>query len=249
MSEPLFTLGYMTDLSEYEKKDPNFIDDLKNSQDHVAKVASWLSRRNDVIIMPTRIRPSVDVMRDFSDCGDLLIHDKRIEVKQRKNISFGVNRKYPYTTAIVDVCHTFDDAIIKPFAYVVTNKDVSSCFIAYGSDSTKWKKEPRMDRHKGRERWFYFTPKIDMLGMNGHPPEWPSSYGSWQQPTCPRCKVRRAPFVGLTDLGDGIMRVGIWCRACRKWISFVRSDFDTIVAAGMTYVDPIGFQQIKIPTA
>jgi len=117
----------MTDFDVYDKKDPNFINDLRESRTAVSISAEWLNRQ-------------------------------RIEVKRRKSLTFSSKEDFPYDSLIVDVCHSYDKAKIKPYAYIILNEKMDCAFIAYSKHQKHWKKTVKADRFKGRDREFYECP-------------------------------------------------------------------------------------------
>jgi len=147
----------MADLSDYEKNDSSFVEDLQNSQQYVWQAAKWLSDSGyNVTIRPVEIRPDVSQMREYSDCGDLEII-QRIEVKHR-TLDFTCKDDYPFDTVIVDVAHTYDKARPKPFAYIIFNKQATHCLIVENKSRKQWIKRTTLDKVKKRERTFYECP-------------------------------------------------------------------------------------------
>lgn len=141
----------------YEENDPSFEEDLRQSQVAVEVATKWLSRRGyPVIVRPLSVRPTVEEMNDYSDDGDLEIL-QRVEVK-RRSISFTSASDYPYPTIIVDVCHTFDRASPKPFAYIIFSSDMKHAALVESRTSKSWTRSRRLDRFKKRERRFYECP-------------------------------------------------------------------------------------------
>jgi hypothetical protein len=112
----------MSNFDIYDQKDPNFIKDLRESRDAVMVAAEWLNKKGfPVVIKPTFERPKSSDMAEFADDGDLEIM-QRIEVKRRKSLTFTSKEDFPYDTLIIDVCHTYDKAKIKPYAYIILNE-------------------------------------------------------------------------------------------------------------------------------
>ena len=147
----------MAGLADYEKNDPGFVQDLIDSQESVLLAAKWLLNRGfRVTVNPTKIRPSVDKMSEYSDGGDLEISE-RVEVKAR-SISFTCKEDFPFPTIIVDVAHAWDKASPKPALYLLFNKDKTHIAIVKRSTSSKWVKSEKADKLKGRSRSFYECP-------------------------------------------------------------------------------------------
>ena len=148
----------MLDKQTFLRNDPNFVRDLLASVPHVETVGEWLRKMGyDVKTMPLRIAPNLESMWDYSDNGDIYIHDKRIEVKQRK-LDFDSLATFPYPSVMVDVAHTFDNAKVKPYAYILTNKATTGALVVLGETYPRWKKIEKFDRYKGRTRIFYDAP-------------------------------------------------------------------------------------------
>jgi len=148
----------MSNFDIYDQKDPDFIKDLRESRDAVMVAAEWLNKKGfPVVIKPTFERPKSSDMAEFADDGDLEIM-QRIEVKRRKSLTFTSKEDFPYDTLIIDVCHTYDKAKIKPYAYIILNEKMDCAFIAYSKNQKFWKKTIKSDRFKGRDREFYECP-------------------------------------------------------------------------------------------
>ena len=96
-------------------------------------------------------------MSNFSDSGDLEIL-QRVEVKQRKSLTFTSRDDFAYPTLIVDACHCYDNARPKPFAYVILNRAMTAAFLVPNASRSHWLKIKKYDRFKGRERCFYECP-------------------------------------------------------------------------------------------
>jgi hypothetical protein len=145
-------------LAQYEIDDPTFAQDLEKSAVTVSIAARWLeSKGYRVTIKPTLLRPDVHQMSRYSDNGDLEII-QRVEVKHRPNINFYDLGSFPYETAIVDVCHTWDKARPKPYAYLIFNADRTGFLIITRHSFKYWRKVEKFDRKKNRSRQFYVCP-------------------------------------------------------------------------------------------
>lgn len=148
----------MADVDRYEIDDPNFVNDLKESCRHVAKVAEWLrSTGKTVKVNPIHIRDNVRNMSQFADGGDIEVDGKRVEVKQRR-VRFFSKESFPYETIIVDAAHIWDRANPKPVAYILTNLEVTACLIVKSSTFEFWTRSKKWDRFKNRDRFFYECP-------------------------------------------------------------------------------------------
>lgn len=138
--------------------DPTFVDDLRDSQIAVDVVARHLSGLGyPVHVNPVQVRPDPSVRAEYADKGDLVI-SQVIEVKHRKELSFTGKADFPYPSIIVDVCHTFDRARPKPYAYVILNKPMTVAFVIRSATRARWFKTEKFDRHANRTRSFYECP-------------------------------------------------------------------------------------------
>ena len=143
---------------DYDQNDPTFVSDLKESKKAVSRAAEWLNTLGyPVVVRPTFVRPSAEKMSEYSDDGDLEII-QRIEVKRRLNIPFTSKEDFPYKTIIVDVCHTYDNARPKPYAYIIFNGEMDCCFVIDCKTHGEWIRSEKWDKAKGRSRNFYECP-------------------------------------------------------------------------------------------
>ena len=146
----------MNDL-DLDKLDPTFESDLEKSKVAVRAVKDWLSRCGfQVTERPVIVRPTAAERFEYADDGDLdLLH--RVEVKHRDKIDFTCAQDFPFSTVIVDVCHSYDKARPKPFAYVIANKPLSHAMVIYVRETRKeWEKKEIWSRN--RLRWHYLCP-------------------------------------------------------------------------------------------
>lgn len=143
---------------DYDTQDPTFLADLRESRKAVELVARWLSGRGyPVVVRPTFERPDPSRAAEFSDDGDIEIM-QRVEVKQRKTLTFTSKADFPYPSVIVDACHCYDQARPKPYAYVIVNREFSAAFVVKCSTRQQWARVKKLDRQKQREREFYECP-------------------------------------------------------------------------------------------
>lgn len=149
-------MGYSAE--HYQTYDASFPQDLYESQRYVWQAAQWLSRKGyNVTVRPIRLRPTVAEMGAYADLGDLEIH-QRIEVKHRRALSFTSREDYPYSTVMVDVCHTWDNAWPKPYAYLIFNREATVLAIVKGDTFPQWIRVEKMDSAKSRMRKLYECP-------------------------------------------------------------------------------------------
>jgi hypothetical protein len=141
-----------------DQRDPTFVDDLMKSPEAVAVAARWLAEEwgLKVEVPEIKCRPDVSQFSEYSDDGDLFIHQK-IEVK-RRSLKFSSLETYPYPTAIVDNCHAWDRARPKPYAYFLFNHDLTGFLLCKTSTRPHWKKHTGYQEKRGRVRSVYLCP-------------------------------------------------------------------------------------------
>jgi hypothetical protein len=140
-----------------EEHDSTFVDDLKESQVSVWLAAKWLSSKGfNVTVRASSIRPDAKERMKYSDNGDLEIV-QRVEVKRRR-VDFTGAHDYPYPSVFVDVAHTYDNATVKPYAYLLINRKGTHCAVVLGKTRPQWIKSEKMDNHAGRLRTYYLCP-------------------------------------------------------------------------------------------
>lgn len=154
-------------LDDYDETDPSFIADLRKSKEAVAVATKWLSDQGyPVIVRPTFERPNVEQMSEYSDDGDIEIL-QRVEVKRRQSLTFTSKDDFPFETLIVDVCHCYDKAHPKPYAYIIFNREMTRAFIVNVRETRSlWKRVKKKDRFKGRMREFYECPISETQCIN-----------------------------------------------------------------------------------
>jgi len=96
-------------------------------------------------------------MGEYGDSGDLEIM-QRVEVKHRPRLTFTCKEDFPFRTLIVDVCHAYDRARPKPYAYIILNREMTVAFVVYCSTFKHWVRVRKLDTAKHREREFYEVP-------------------------------------------------------------------------------------------
>ncbi len=146
-------------MSDLDRDDPTFLEDLRRSNTSVEIAAKWLAGRgHPVIVRPVIERPDPSVRGEYGDDGDLEII-QRVEVKQRIGLTFTSKDDFPYPTIIVDVCHSYDRARPKPYAYIILNREMSGALIVDVKTTRRdWVKVDKFDRHTNRQRSFYECP-------------------------------------------------------------------------------------------
>lgn len=153
----------MSELKQYEEKDPTFVRDLMKSHDATWRVARWIQEREEctVKIFPVIVRPDVEDMAEYSDHGDLdIIVDgdaHRTDVK-RLGFRFAGAFDYKYPEVMVCNCHVWDKGDPKPHTFILTDTTMKAAVIVRGSSSSSWRIKEFFDSQKGRDRRAYMCP-------------------------------------------------------------------------------------------
>jgi hypothetical protein len=145
-------------INDFNTIDPNFIQDLMNSD-----LSTWIVARNlrlngySVTLPPIRIRPNTTEIREYADNGDLVVNGCVIEVKHRPDLVFNGLSEFPYGSVIIDVKHHFDSLEVKPKYYVICNSTLSGAIIVSLRTCEKWTTSTRWDNKRKRMRTFYLV--------------------------------------------------------------------------------------------
>lgn len=149
----------MGDLASYERDDPTFTADLRESHETAWLVARWLQGRgHDIVVYGHHERPSVEQMSQFNDGGADIAIVQKIDVKRRPTMQFTCREDFPYPTLLVVHIHTYDRAKSKPWAYVNVNASGTHAAIVMGDTAKHWAKVTKFDKAKRRERHYYECP-------------------------------------------------------------------------------------------
>lgn len=144
--------------ADLEAIDPDFVDDLAESDACSLHVAAWLrSCGKECSVPPQRVRPNVAERMQYSDCGDIYVR-QRIEAKHRHNITFTNASDFPYPTIIVDVVELFERKWPVPYAYVIANAPLTHAAIVLVSTKPDWTRGMAHDSNCGRAREYYYCP-------------------------------------------------------------------------------------------
>jgi hypothetical protein len=147
-------------INDFNTIDPNFIQDLLNSD-----LSTWIVARNlrlngySVTLPPIRIRPDTTEIREYADTGDLIVNGSIIEVKHRPDLAFNGLSEFPYGSVIIDVKHHFNSLEVKPKYYVICNSTLSGAIIVSNKTFGKWETSTRWDNKRKRMRTFYLVSR------------------------------------------------------------------------------------------
>jgi len=144
---------------DYDKQDPHFVDDLRNSQPAVEKAAGWLAGLGYAVNIPEmRVRPDSYQISQWADSGDIHIVQS-VEVKQRVDMTFMDRSEFRYETIIVDTCRAFDRKRPKPYVYIIGNSDMTAAFIVnVPLTQRKWTRVEKYNNKLNRVTEFYECP-------------------------------------------------------------------------------------------
>lgn len=154
----------MTNLASYDRDDGTFVDDLRRSDEAVARVARWFAGKGwDVRKPALRVRPAVEQMADYADSGDLFVRRAgdtwhRLEVAVRR-IRFTCAADYPYPLIIVDSAHAWLKANPKPIAYMRISETMRHAAFILSNTSDRWVRQIKHDKAKKRDREFMLCSK------------------------------------------------------------------------------------------
>lgn len=169
-----------------ERTDPNFEQDLAESVNHVAYVATALNRAIERATLPTNIadvelrqldtvcRETVTTRRSHSDNGDIEIvwtvrrgdntaveNRAILEVKQRKTPKFDDFKQFPYPSLLTDEKRLFDKIRKRgdTVGYLVTNYNKQiMLFVSHDNVEKHHTTRTARDRFKNRMRTYVNVP-------------------------------------------------------------------------------------------
>jgi len=120
-----------------------------------SNVASWMwalwnwSRGDLGLVLPQVTRPSFEERRAYSDTGDAVQfanpkdnggrQGHRVEIRRREEMEFTSAADYRYPDMLVDPCFKWDESGVKPWKYVVFDKDMSHVASWLGETHDDWR--------------------------------------------------------------------------------------------------------------
>jgi len=151
------TKGVAMDINEENHQ--RFLQHLDESADGVLTAIKWLNKKGYSVTLPpvTSSEKYADRMKHV-DGGDLFIQ-QRVEVKVR-GIDFTCEADYPFKDGVY-VCaqHSFDNAVPKPYAYILMNRAMTHAAIVMGASQKQWAvKEVQDSRYKDYAQKTYVCP-------------------------------------------------------------------------------------------
>jgi hypothetical protein len=168
-------------MSDLDKIDPNFKEDLKRSRQAVYVAAHWLNNRGHAVVIPAnKVRPTAEERVDYADFGDLHIALGRdtvksvdalngletVEVKQRfnnpkypkANMGFRSREEFPYPTVMVGVVDHYNKLDPEPLFTIIFNQSLTGCLTIQRASKEEWTKVTRWVESNGRKKECYECP-------------------------------------------------------------------------------------------
>ena len=142
-----------------------FISHLEESSAGVFTAAYYLySKGLDVMISGLRKRGYDQDPKDFQDDGDLFVfkNDKkyRIEVKNL-SCDFTSSEDWQFKEFIVCASHSYDNADLKPYAYMILNKNRTHMAEVKGDTHKHWSTIERKD-----SRYYNYSQKFYICDLD-----------------------------------------------------------------------------------
>lgn len=151
-------------MSSKERDHARFVKHLNESKEGVWLVANWLNTKGfDVTVTANGVSKGYEDRMDFVDSGDLYIN-QRVEVKSL-SAEFTSKDNWPFGKELI-VCakHSYDNAIPKPYMYVLLSKDKTHAIFIMGRDHSKWTVKKYKDkRYENMEQEFYISSVEDVV--------------------------------------------------------------------------------------
>lgn len=142
-----------------EENHQRFLKHLDESADGVLTAAKWFNKKGYAVTLhPSSSSEKYADRMKHVDAGDLFIQ-QRVEVKVR-GIDFTCAADYPFKDGVY-VCaqHSFDNAVPKPYAYILMNRDKTHAAIVMGASHKQWMvKEVQDSRYKDYAQNTYVCP-------------------------------------------------------------------------------------------
>ena len=141
-----------------------FLRELEASQAAVRAMAMhFVCSGYKVQMPPLQKAPRHEEWGSFSDHGDLIVNDQRIEVKAL-TADFTCQADWPFGTYfIVDGKQSYDRKDPRPFRYYIVNKAMThAAMIEVPQTWDQWYVELRADRIQGVNKEYYLCP-VEMV--------------------------------------------------------------------------------------
>jgi len=147
-----------------QQRHQKFLEKLRASEIARFFVGMWLSSLGfEITLHPQKYAPTHEQWRDYSDDGDIEAKDSdgnkyRIEVKER-TLSFTCKENFPYPDIFVCTVHSWENAQIKPSAFISLNQELTHIAIVYAHSFKEWDTRDVWDKQFGRDQTCYVAPK------------------------------------------------------------------------------------------
>jgi len=133
-----------------------FVENCLNSNDAVCYVADWFRRSGYQVQVPEqKIAPTYQSRMKYADKGDLYVTEdghnwRRVEVK-RSSRDFTSARDWPYDNFFVCAKHSYDNAKIKPYCYIILNKKMTRMGVVKTDTFEDWWVVEKHDKRYGKD--------------------------------------------------------------------------------------------------
>lgn len=146
-----------------DRNNERFLRHLKNSQDDVWRIARWFSDKGYAVrIPPTSYAKNYEDRLNHLDQGDLYVKFQREERVEVKGLSTQFTSKDDWpmgNAAIVCAKHSFDNAIPKPFFYLLLSADKIHAMFIRADTKDHWEVREYTDkRYESLRQKFYVCP-------------------------------------------------------------------------------------------
>mgnify|MGYP003140581418 CR=1 FL=1 len=122
---------------------------LRESRDSVWKVAKSLFKQGfSPTVNYSQVMPEQEPWSSYVDDGDIYLNIK-VEVKQRKRMSWTCREDFPYDTIFVCAKASYQRSNPKPYAYICVDDDMSHCAVIYNGTFPEWEEFRMPDERYG----------------------------------------------------------------------------------------------------
>jgi len=141
--------------------DQQFHHDLRQSHNIAVLVAAWLTTKGiEAEVNTMRVTPSHGRRHDFTDDGDIMTPEGRIEVKHWPKIAFTCEDDMPYPWIFVDEVYQLEREHSQPLrGYVICNAEVTHAAMIGADTADHWRKIKKNDSRYGVELEWYACPR------------------------------------------------------------------------------------------
>jgi hypothetical protein len=141
------------------KSDKDFVKDWNKSHNAVSLIAEFLTRIGfDIQVPELKLRESSKDRLKYTDDGDLLCEERRIEVKHSSK-NFSCADDYPFRSIIIDEEYKIKDRLHTLKFYVIVSQDMKYAAFIKPKTSGSWVVKVGYDRYQERVCTWVKVPK------------------------------------------------------------------------------------------